>query len=193
MTAFDNNQGCIQTYTGKMYSVRKPDPAKVCIEDISIALGRTPRFGGHTRVPYTVVDHSYYVWKWVTTQTDSLDVQLAALLHDAQEAYLGDIPKPIKPLLVGFDVVEEVNQRAVAEAFGLDPDLFRHELVKKADAILLATEKRDVMGPCEQEWHMDLPEPWDRKVSQYQQDISEGRFEGVFHMLQFRRAKVVAA
>lgn len=191
---YQNSSGCIQTYSGHMYSVRDPDPETIEINDIAVALARTPRFGGHTTHTYNVALHSDWVYEYVSERTDDPEIHLAALLHDAHEAYLGDVPKPIKPMIPGFDVLEEVNQAAMAYRFRFDQKLFHHPLVKEADLVALATERRDLMGPCNGEWSMDLPAPAPDTCIIYYSELASGRiFMNSFNEIQLRRNAPVTA
>lgn len=88
----------IVTSTGRQLNLLSPDPAAIEIEDIATALSRAPRFAGHTLVPYSVAQHSVLVSHVCESYLLAGDEQycLAALLHDAHEAYIGDISRPLK-------------------------------------------------------------------------------------------------
>lgn len=151
--------GWIQTFTNLQVFPLEPDPAGIVIEDVAASLSKTARFNGHTQgnLAYSVAQHSVVVSRLCPTKP------LAGLLHDAAEAYLGDIAKPVKmeiDRLTGglLTQIEDRILRAVSEAF-LVPygDLICPE-VKGADKVALATEKRDLMGEEPWPWH-PLPEP----------------------------------
>ncbi len=156
----------IQTFTGRKFYPLEPRAADVCIEDIAHALALTCRFTGHCREFYSVAQHSVFCSEYVAAFDGSPALQLAALLHDASEAYLPDVARPIKsevqvwvprgkltaPDLKEFSEVEDAIIRQVATALGLDIDLFSDPIIKEADIVMLMTEKRDLMGPS--------PEPW---------------------------------
>jgi len=93
----------METYSGRMVDLSKPDPNQISIEDIAWHLSRIPRFGGATNKEnvYTVAQHSVLVLNRVkqTTGTEDNAVLLTALLHDAHEAYMGDIVSPMSNLL----------------------------------------------------------------------------------------------
>lgn len=135
----------IQTYTGLEFDVTRPDPALIRIEDIAHALSCMPRFAGHTRWFYSVAQHSVHVSRLVPPE-----LAKAALLHDAAEAYILDMPTPVKALLPEYRVMEAGITRAIGYAFRLGrlPDLSRPWMcpeIKHADTVALATEKRDLM------------------------------------------------
>ena len=112
----------IQTFTGALVDPLAPDPALIEPEDIAHALAHHCRFGGHSRVFYSVAQHSCVVADAVEARGAGVDEVLSALLHDAAEAYLGDLPHPLKhrsPLGVVFREAEQRLQEAVSERFGL--------------------------------------------------------------------------
>ena len=129
----------IQTYTGLEFDVTRPDPALIRIEDIAHALSCMPRFAGHTRWFYSVAQHSVHVSRLVPPH-----LAKAALLHDAAEAYILDMPTPIKAMLPVYGEMEVGLMIAVSKALlGGKPMLYAE--VKRADMVALATEKRDLM------------------------------------------------
>jgi len=142
----------MQTYTGKQYWPIDPRPEEVCIEDIAHALSNICRYAGHCKSFYSVAEHSIYV---------SLIVQpehaLTALLHDATEAYVVDVPRPLKRFLANYKEIEQSNWIAIADKFGLPHEMPRE--IKDADNAVLLAEKEYVMGPQPHAWaHIDLPE-----------------------------------
>ena len=82
----------IETYTGKKVYPLEPDEKTLCVEDIAHALALTCRFGGHCSEFYSVAQHSCLV-----SDLCPGELKLAGLMHDAAEAYLGDVVSPIKP------------------------------------------------------------------------------------------------
>lgn len=105
----------IRTFSGIYINVFKPDLNDILIEDIAHALSMQCRFGGHTQDFYSVAEHSI----WVSNQV-SKEFKLEALLHDASEAYLVDIPKPIKRGLDDYNQVEEILMSSIAEKFNIN-------------------------------------------------------------------------
>ena len=158
----------LQTFTGKAFWPLDPRPEDVCDEDSAHALALSNRYMGHTRVPYSVADHSLGVANVVWERTSDLKLMFAALLHDASEAYIVDVPRPIKPYLKGYYEIEAVVMGAILEHYGLPQDLHLHPEIKRADEILLATEARDLMAPPPAEWNLShgpmekviVPLPW---------------------------------
>ena len=146
----------IQTYGGTKFDPLRPHPSGVHLRDIAHALSLKCRFGGHCTRFYSVAEHSVYVaWEVLRrkqAQTRPVrgllkDTGLKALLHDAAEAYLADIPRPVKPALQGWHTVETRVERTIFDAFGLTGDLPR--LVHAVDSAVLANERRDLMVECD--------------------------------------------
>lgn len=132
--------GKIRTYTGKFVDPFNLRPEDVCIEDIAHALSHQCRFAGHTKRFYSVAEHCYEV-------TRRLDhpLKIYGLLHDASEAYLIDLPTPIKDQLPEYKAAEHRAMLAVAEAFKLEPNFFQHPDVKAADRVLLEFEWQKIV------------------------------------------------
>jgi len=132
----------IKTYSGVWFDALNIDPDLIRLEDIAHALSNLCRYTGHCREFYSVAEHSF----WVSTQVPE-DYRLAGLMHDASEAYLNDIAKPLKdsPLYVEYRELEEQLQAAIYSKFRI-PFLTVPKPVKLADRRLYETEARDLMG-----------------------------------------------
>ena len=135
----------IQTFTGRQFWPIDPMPDEVFIEDIAHALSMLCRFGGHSLRFYSVAEHSVLLCRAVTQEN-----KLWALLHDASEAYLVDVPRPLKPFLRGYREAEDKIMRAVCTRFGLAPDMPPE--VKAADTAILSTEADALMAKPPVEW-----------------------------------------
>lgn len=144
---FDPEEAWIQTYSGMRINPTKPNEASINLQDIAHALARQCRFSGHVKDYYSVAQHSVLV----SHLCDSKDA-LAGLLHDASEAYLVDIPAPLKRS-GKFDAYlefEKAMQDVICKKFSLleaEP-----ESVKKADKLILATEARDMLLKKRSDW-----------------------------------------
>lgn len=141
----------IQTFTGEKFSISDPSIDSISILDIAHALSQLCRYTGHTDRFYSVAEHSVRV-----AQVLPKELKLTGLLHDAPEAYLGDVNSPLKAFLPDYREIEDRVWGVVAEKWNL-PLILPLE-VKQADMLLLATEKRDLMGDKGHKWS-NVPEP----------------------------------
>lgn len=131
----------ISTYTGKRINPLAPDPDQICIEDIAHALSQLCRWTGHTRRFYSVAQHSVLV-----SGLSNPGHKLIGLLHDAPEAYITDLNRPLKnsTYMSGYRLVEQLLWNAIVEKFDLINIKIPQD-VKKADDILMNTEARDLL------------------------------------------------
>ncbi len=139
------NTPAISTRSGRRLYLHNPHSSQIHIDDIAHGLAHQCRFNGQTNKFYSVAQHSMIVASILPPE-----LKLAGLLHDAAEAYLGDIVQPLKELLPEFEEIEARFAKVIGERFNVD--LSHNELVKKADLIALATEKRDLMPMDIVEW-----------------------------------------
>lgn len=131
----------IETFTGRRFPMLGPCAEDICIEDIAHALSLLARFTGHTREFYSVAEHSVRV-SWLCDTDDAP----WGLLHDASEAYLGDMSRPLKhctEIGAHYREIESRVMAAICERFGLSGEM--PESVHRADCALLLAEKRDLM------------------------------------------------
>jgi hypothetical protein len=183
----------ICTHSGVQFYPLDPEPGAIRIEDIAHALARISRFNGHTSgdYAYSVAQHSVVVSTLVGL-TDP-DQALVGLLHDAEEAYLGDIARPLKEL-PEYDEIRQCGERLrerIFRQFGLEPLL--SAAVKAADQQALATEIRDFM-PAKPviwgKWLVDV-EPMALQLTAWQPRFAEKMF--LCHFSQLMGARGLAA
>lgn len=129
----------LTTFTGRKIDLRNVDASDIDIRDVAWSLAQQCRFGGHCQSFYSVAEHCLLV----TDMVDRLHGRWA-LLHDAAEAYLGDLARPVKALLPEFEDMETLILRAIAERFGLEPDM--PEEVAVADNQALRLEEAELMS-----------------------------------------------
>lgn len=174
---FEKNAPWIQTYSGRRFNPLNPNPDAIVIQDIAHALSMQCRFSGHCRHFYSVAQHSVLV-----SYICGVEFALWGLLHDASEAYLVDMPRPLKRSgkLDAFVKFEHKVQKAVCKRFGL-PEIEPPD-VKRADTILLATEARDLMSPLHPDWRQPV-EPLPFKIDPWTPQQAEENFLKRFNEL----------
>ena len=177
----------LQTVSGRRVNPFEPEPDQLDPADIARALGNLCRFGGHCRAFYSVAQHSVIVSELVEERTGDVEDAFAALMHDATEAYLGDMPHPIKhrsPLGAAFKAAEEHLEHAIRERFRIKADVPE---VKRVDRALLATERRELSA---EEWHwpeLDGVEPLPLELRAWPPEEAVAAFSRRFDELEARR------
>lgn len=135
----------IKTYSGVWIDFSDPKPGMIRLFDIAHALSQVCRFGGQCDPFYSVAQHSLLVSDLVLEPHEAW-----GLLHDASEAYIGDMVSPLKRLLPSYREIEDRMMKAIAERFGLDPAMPGE--VKIADRLALAIEGRRLMQGRDDEY-----------------------------------------
>ncbi len=173
----------ICTASGHRFDPFAPRSDAIHAADIAHALSSTPRFGGHCRQFYSVAQHSLIVCELVEEEVGpDTEVMLAALLHDASEAYVLDMPSPIKRRLPDYRALERGVQAAIEARFDVSEAALTHRpTIKAADIRALHWEQRDLMPRVP--W-VPLPE-FDRPQlvawpSELARDRFLSRFEALF-------------
>lgn len=127
----------IRTYTGKEFDFFNLNEDMICIEDIAHSLSHQCRFGGHTKHFYSIAQHSM----WMAKQADIN--QLECLMHDSTEAYLLDVPTPIKRLLPQYKDYENKLHEVISKKFNL---IYPYpEIVNSLDLLSLMVEWDGIM------------------------------------------------
>jgi uncharacterized protein len=137
------NKAWIQTFTNRKFHILAPQPEEICIEDIAHALALQCRFTGHVKWHYSVAQHSVYASQIVVP-----GFEFEALMHDASEAYICDMSRPLKhytPAGAAYLEVEAKIEAAIAARFGLQTPMSAE--VKNADNLVLYAEKAQLMPP----------------------------------------------
>ena len=165
----------ILTHEGHYFNFLTPETSKFSIRTIAHALSNICRFNGHTRAHYSVAEHCVHVARLCPDEH-----KLSGLLHDAAEAFVGDVASPLKQLLPEYKVIEQRVEAEIFKRFALPSKL--HQSVKHADLVMLATERRDLMPAKGGEWGIllnirpsfdEIKTPWtpaeayDRFISTY--------------------------
>jgi hypothetical protein len=142
------NNPWIETVSGKHFHFLSPSPDEIDIHDIAYALSNLCRYTGHCSSFYSVAEHSVYVASLLPSE-----LRLAGLLHDAAEAYLGDVNSPLKRLLPDYKKIEKRVEEAIANKFKLP---FPHPTgIKHADLQQLRTESFHLIPSKGAEWGLD--------------------------------------
>jgi len=142
----------MQTFTGRKFYPMDPRPEDIDVRDIAHALSLLCRFNGHVRRFYSVAEHCVLMSRAVPEQH-----ALYALLHDATEAYVGDMIRPLKGSMPHYREAEDRVMDAIAERFGL-PGVMPAE-VHDADNRILLTERDALMAPSGHAWGQDDLDP----------------------------------
>jgi hypothetical protein len=148
---YDRDEAWIQTFSGYRFNPTNPNVNAIVIQDIAHALSMQCRFSGHIKKFYSVAQHSVLV-SYLCDRSDAL----WGLLHDGSEAYLVDVPRPLKRSgkFEGYLSFEKKVQAAICQRFGLEGE--EPESVKLADKLLLVTEARDLMPSLRPDWIQEM-------------------------------------
>jgi len=143
----EDRRDCLRTFTGKLVDPFHIEPGDIDIADIAHSLAMQARANGHFPIFYSVAQHSLNCALEAQKRELSWRVMLACLLHDASEAYIADIPRPVKSRLNGFAEIEEMVSQKICEAFGL-ADLTAKEkrFVRQIDDAMLYHEFLAIKG-----------------------------------------------
>ena len=162
-THHDLTYNYCQTWSGRQFDLDKPDASMIYWRDIVHALCQTNRFGGHSLVPVSVAAHTLAVAKLCKKVYDDENTVRAALLHDANEAYVGDTPKPMKNALMKIrrlkispiGALEDLVDQAIQGYFDFRWTEAEMTRVKEMDTVALLYEKRHFMRASDIDWGLD--------------------------------------
>lgn len=165
----------MQTYTGKQFFPFDPRVEDIDIVGIAHALAMTCRYGGHCKQFYSVAQHSVLVASKAAPHN-----ALRALMHDAPEAYTGDLIRPIKkhPEMVVFEWVEENVEKVICAKFDLPFRLVNAE-IKKLDNRILLDEREQVMTVSPHDWAV-LGEPLGVTIDPWTPELAREKFLSAF-------------
>lgn len=170
----------IQAINGGRFDLLNPEASTFSIFEIANSLSHLCRFTGHLVAPYNVAHHS-----WLVSHVVPAEHALAGLLHDAAEAFMGDVATPLKALLPEYKALEERVETVVLSRFGLPPRLPPE--IKAADLVLLATERRDLLTDAQRaglEWAvLEGVEPLPEVIRPWPSHVARERFLERYHEL----------
>ncbi|PZU95607.1 MAG: phosphohydrolase [Chelatococcus sp.] len=166
----------MQTYTGRMFWPLDPRSDEVEIVDIAHALSMQCRYAGHCRRFYSVAEHCVLMAEAVSPEH-----RLQALMHDAAEAYLVDLPRPVKRQIELYKVYEQRVHVAICARFGLSPEI--PTAVHAADNRILRDELEQAMLPPPERWPAQDVEPLGVTLQFWSPNVAEFRFMALFDRL----------
>jgi uncharacterized protein len=143
----------IQTFTGREFWFLNPSVESVDIIDIAHSLSLQCRYNGHCSEFYSVAEHSVLASHLL--DENSYTVQLWGLLHDSAEAYVSDVPAPVKKYIPGLAELERTVMRVIAKKFNLPLPVPKE--VKVVDLALLHMEHVELMKPPTSSWDITVP------------------------------------
>lgn len=170
----------IQTFSGLKFHILEPCEEEVDIIDIAHGLAMQCRFTGQTLWHYSVAQHSYYCSKLVPEK-----FAFEALMHDASEAYIGDMSRPLKHYsAAGYEYlqIEAKIEDVIKRKFGLPAQMSPE--VKDADNAMLYAEKAELMSPMEWDTRWaETVKPIPFLIEQWHPNLAERMFLERFHIL----------
>jgi hypothetical protein len=158
----------IQTWTGKPFRPLQPAPGSIDIRDIAHSLALLCRFNGHCHRFYSVAEHSVRLSRIVPPEH-----ALWGLLHDAAEAYISDLPRPVKQQIPAFSAYEDHLLALIMAHFGQGWPM--PAAVREADDRMLATEQRDLMAVPPEAWGLGI-DPLAETISPLDPPAAEAAF-----------------
>ena len=168
----------IQLYSGTILYILDPRPEDISIVDIAHSLSNICRYAGNSLFFYSVAEHSIYVSEHFKYDKE---LALAALLHDAAEVVISDIPRMVKKLSPQLTVVENKILRAIYNKFCVEKYL-HHEEIKNADNLILRDEMEQVMAPPQKDWGIPK-EKMEATIRGWAPPVAEHKFLRRFEML----------
>lgn len=174
----------MQLISGAPFWPLEPDIERIEIEDIAHALSMQCRFAGHVTRFYSVAEHCVHV-----SHAVPLEDALWGLLHDAAEAYLVDLPRPVKPFLHGYRDAETRLLRAVAARFGLAPEM--PQSVHEADNRILMNERDALLASSHIPWGWNAQPLPDVVIQGWEPGAAKAHFLHYFYELTFQQQAAI--
>lgn len=136
----------VQTATGRRFNFNDIESNEISVIDIAWALGHQCRYNGHSSEFYSVAEHSVQMSYAALVNGASREVALEMLLHDAAEAYMGDLVRPLKQMLPAYTEYEKRLMRHIRKSLGCTANEWEHvKIVKEYDHRILMNEKDDLL------------------------------------------------
>jgi hypothetical protein len=166
----------ILLFSGSYFDSEAPDTSAFTIEDIAHGLAMTCRFAGQCSRFYSVAEHCVHLSENVPPED-----AYQGLMHDAAEAFVGDMAKPMKVMLPEFSVIEKSVEAAVFRRFSVRTPL--PPSIKEADILMLVTEQRQLMKNRDDWEYTRGRKPLDFKIPAWPPSIAKSRFLKRFYAL----------
>ena len=149
--AFGCVKNTIRLRSGRYFDFVNPQPDQFVLSDIAGALSKICRFGGQIDSFYSVAEHCVHCAEVARQDGRPTSTQAALLLHDAAEAFCGDVVKPLKLMLTEYAAIESRVEAVIAAKFGID---FEKEAaaIREIDHAMLIAERRKMFSPDKVTW-----------------------------------------
>lgn len=161
----------IETYTGRAFWPLHPTVEALSVIDIAHALSNQCRYSGHVKWFYSVAQHCVLLAKWLQERGGSPEDCLQILMHDAPEAYLVDIPRPVKQYMPQYRVWDKAINDKVREWMGWS-DKPMPTMQDELDSRIIVDERAQLMSNSGLDWGHDLAplgiviEPWEPEYAE---------------------------
>jgi uncharacterized protein len=178
----------IDLSTGTRMDLANPSLESISITDIANSLSKICRFTGHSTKFYSVAEHCVRA----SHIPKGYEAQFATLMHDAHEAFCGDVSSPLKALLPDYKTVEAKLQQIVRERYAISHE--NDDIVRTCDLKMLATEKRDLMANSHTYWDiLKHVEPLTVAITPWDHALAKKMFLRRFNELNDQREQALVA
>jgi uncharacterized protein len=178
----------IDLSTGTKIDLANPSLESVSIVDIASSLSKICRFTGHSTDFYSVAQHSVLA----SHICRGYEAQFAVLMHDAHEAFCGDVSSPLKAMLTDYQAIEKRLQKLVQDRFNIGHE--NDDLVRVCDLKMLATEKRDLLANSHTFWEvLKNVEPLSLRIIPWDHALAKKMFLRRFNELNEQREQALLA
>lgn len=147
--AFGCYKNTIRLLSGHYLNLEDPQPDQFTLSDIAGALSKICRFGGQVNCFYSVAEHSWHCCQVAKGDGLPLETQLAVLLHDAAEAFVGDVVKPLKVMLSDYKAIESNVVAAISKKWQVN---FDDPTIEEIDHAMLIAERRFLFTADKVKW-----------------------------------------
>lgn len=174
----------IETFSGKRINPLVPEKNKIDIVDIARSLSMQCRFNGHCRLFYSVAEHSFHTQSLLEKSGENLLCRLYGLLHDASEAYLCDVPRPLKHRFKDYIEWEKILTDIILEKLcGSVPNDKLWNKVMIADNTMLSIEASELSSSRGKNWICGESFEYYEKIYCWGPETAERKFLEIFEEL----------